>query len=37
MPAGWRIATRVEETTWWDHPMPGLPPNPYPVPPDAFT
>jgi hypothetical protein len=36
-PAGWRIATRVEETLWWDHPMPGLPPVPYPLPDDAFT
>ncbi len=34
---GWRITTRVEETTWWEHPMPGLPPAPYPVPPDAFA
>ena len=22
---GWRIAHRVEETLWWDNPMPGLP------------
>jgi hypothetical protein len=34
---GWRITTRVEETTWWDHPMPGLPPTPYPLPPDALS
>ncbi len=34
-PAGWRITTRVEETEWWDHPMPGLPPVPYPLPDDA--
>ena len=33
---GWRITSRVEETTWWEHPMPGLPPSPYPVPPDAL-
>jgi SnoaL-like domain len=32
---GWRITQRVEETLWWDHPMPGLPPEPYPVPDDA--
>jgi hypothetical protein len=35
-PAGWRIAHRVEETLWWDNPMPGLPPSPPPVPDDAF-
>jgi hypothetical protein len=35
--AGWRITTRVEETTWWEHPMPGLPPSPYPLPPDALA
>jgi hypothetical protein len=34
-PVGWRITTRVEETVWWDHPMPGLPPVPYPLPDDA--
>jgi hypothetical protein len=34
-PVGWRITTRVEETVWWDHPMPGLPPVPYPLPGDA--
>jgi hypothetical protein len=36
LPAGWRIASRVEETLWWDHPMPGLPPVPYPLPDDAL-
>ena len=36
-PAGWRIVHRVEETIWWDHPLPGLPPTPYPVPGDAFA
>jgi hypothetical protein len=36
-PVGWRIRHRVEETLWWDNPMPGLPPVPYPVPDDAFT
>ncbi len=35
-PAGWRITHRVEETTWWEHPMPGLPPTPYPLPPDGL-
>jgi hypothetical protein len=34
-PEGWRITQRVEETLWWDHPMPGLPREPYPVPDDA--
>ena len=34
-PEGWRIASRVEVTLWWDHPMPGLPAEPYPVPDDA--
>lgn len=34
---GWRIAHRVEETTWWEHPLPGLPAVPYPVPEDAFA
>jgi hypothetical protein len=33
---GWRITWRVEETLWWDNPMPGLPPVPYPLPEDAF-
>jgi SnoaL-like domain len=32
---GWRIASRVEVTLWWDNPMPGLPAEPYPVPADA--
>ena len=36
-PEGWRIAHRVEETLWWDNPMPGLPPSPPPVPDDAFS
>jgi 3-phenylpropionate/cinnamic acid dioxygenase small subunit len=35
--SGWRIATRVEETLWWDHPMPGLPPVPYPLEDDALA
>ncbi len=30
--AGWRIARRVEETRWWDHPMPGLASTPPPLP-----
>jgi hypothetical protein len=29
---GWRIARRIEHTLWWDHPMPGLPEVPQPVP-----
>jgi 3-phenylpropionate/cinnamic acid dioxygenase small subunit len=36
-PEGWRIAHRVEETLWWDNPMPGLPATPFPVPDDAFS
>ncbi len=28
-PAGWRITNRVEETLWWENPMPGLPAVPY--------
>jgi SnoaL-like domain len=36
-PVGWRITHRVEETVWWDNPMPGLPPTPPPVPDDAFS
>ena len=28
---GWRIATRIEHTLWWDNPMPGLPKTPYQV------
>ena len=35
-PDGWRISVRVEETLWWDNPMPGLPPTPYPLPDDAL-
>ncbi len=35
-PARWRICHRVEETLWWDNPMPGLPASPFPVPDDAF-
>jgi len=34
---GWRIRHRVEETTWWQNPLPGLPPTPPAVPPDAFA
>jgi hypothetical protein len=29
---GWRISRRVEETLWWEHPMPGLPATPSPLP-----
>ncbi len=36
LPVGWRITHRVEETLWWHHPMPGLPPTPFPLPDDAF-
>jgi len=36
-PEGWRIAHRVEETLWWDNPMPGLPATPPPLPDDAFS
>jgi len=36
-PDGWRISHRVEETLWWDNPMPGLPPSPPPLPDDAFS
>jgi SnoaL-like domain len=36
-PEGWRISHRVEETVWWDNPMPGLPASPFPVPGDAFS
>jgi hypothetical protein len=32
-PNGWRIAERIEDTLWWDNPMPGLPELPYPVSP----
>ncbi len=28
---GWRIARRIEDTLWWDNPMPGLPEVPYSV------
>jgi hypothetical protein len=35
-PDGWRIAERVEETLWWEHPMPGLPEDPYPLADDAL-
>ncbi len=35
--AGWRICLRVEETLWWDNPLPGLPPVPPPFPSDAFS
>jgi hypothetical protein len=35
--AGWRIRHRVEETVWWDHPLPGLDPTPPPLPDDAFA
>ena len=31
LPEGWRITQRVEETLWWHHPMPGLPPAPFPL------
>jgi len=27
-PGGWRIAQRIEETLWWENPMPGLPESP---------
>lgn len=33
---GWRIVHRVEETLWWQNPMPGLASTPMPVPSDAF-
>ncbi len=36
-PGGWRIRHRVEETTWWQNPMPGLPATPPPLPPDALV
>jgi hypothetical protein len=35
LPVGWRIISRVEETLWWHHPMPGLPATPYPLADDA--
>jgi SnoaL-like domain len=28
---GWRITRRVEETLWWENPMPGLPVAPPPL------
>lgn len=28
----WRIAERIEDTMWWENPMPGLPIVPVPVP-----
>jgi hypothetical protein len=28
-PAGWHISKRVEDTLWWENPMPGLPESPY--------
>ena len=34
---GWRISVRVEETLWWQTPMPGLPAIPYPLPEDALV
>jgi hypothetical protein len=36
-PEGWRIAHRVEETIWWDNPLPGLAESPPPLPDDAFV
>jgi hypothetical protein len=33
---GWRICHRVEETVWWDNPLPGLPATPFPLPGDAL-
>jgi len=35
--AGWRIRRRVEETLWWDNPLPGLPAVPPAMPADAFS
>ena len=34
--SGWRIRHRVEETTWWDNPLPGLDAVPPPLPTDCF-
>ena len=34
-PNGWRIARRVEETVWWEHPPPGLGEVPPPMPDDT--
>ncbi len=28
----WRITERIEDTLWWENPMPGLPTVPVPVP-----
>jgi len=28
----WRITERIEDTLWWENPMPGLPVAPVPVP-----
>jgi 3-phenylpropionate/cinnamic acid dioxygenase small subunit len=28
----WRISERIEDTLWWENPMPGLPVVPVPVP-----
>ena len=33
---GWRIRHRVEETTWWQNPLPGLDAVPPPLPADCF-
>ena len=33
---GWRIRHRVEETLWWDNPLPGLPAAPFPLSDDAL-
>lgn len=34
---GWRIRHRVEETMWWQNPLPGLSPVPPPLPDDAWA
>jgi len=34
---GWRISRRVEETLWWDHPIPGLPATPSELDPGVFS
>ena len=34
--SGWRIRHRVEETIWWDNPMPGLGAVPPPLPANCF-
>ena len=36
-PEGWRIAHRVEETVWWDNPMPGLRRNTLPLTPTTLS